>query len=445
LRPHQVDGIEWLERVKRGLLADSPRSGKTAQLLLAADGPTLVIAPSDLREGWRTQHALWRPDLDMTFTGFASIAQRAPNAHGHMRKTVPILKPDYRRAWGTVIIDEAHMVVNPKANWTGAIKTLKSERLYLATGTPIPNWAHELLMPLRLLFPSDKRFTNKQRWLETWFQLWQPPWGGQQIVFTNGNDGLHHGLTWPDFWQGNGLDGFNGHMLQRDVDLGVPFTETVIEVDMTPSQAKAYRELKRDYITWIDTTGDEVSAWSDGGLHVKLAKCATGLESLTDGSASGSGKFAVLSNLLLESPRSPTLVFCHFRSTVTAVAALAVKLGVRVVEHHGGVTIDARDDAKAAFQRGDVDVLVGTIDTLALGKDLSAARTEVFVEHSWVPWKNDQVIKRAMIHGKTAPVSIFHLWTRGTVDTGMRARVAGKSAQQVNALTAREFRSVIDG
>jgi hypothetical protein len=109
------------------------------------------------------------------------------------------------------------------------------------------------------------------------------------------------------------------------------------------------------------------------------------------------------------------------------------------------VSRDGRAQVKASFQAGDIDVVVGTIDTMCMGHDFSRARTEIFVEHSWTPWKNEQVIKRAMIHGKTSPVAVFHLYTKGTVDTGMRARVAGKSEHQVNALTAREFRAVIDG
>lgn len=445
LKPHQIEGIAWLTKTKRALLADSPRSGKSAQLLLAAEGPTLIIAPSGIRDVWVEQVKTWRPELDITFVGFASIARRVANAQGHKRIAEPIPRDEYRREWGTVIVDEAHNVVNPKANWTGAIKSLKSERLYLATGTPIPNWAHELLMTLRLLFPGDRRFTNKENWLDRWFQRWQPPWGGPMIVRTdNGNQGLHHGITWQDFWLGNSLDGPDGHMLQREVDLGVPFTETVIDVEMTSTQDKAYRELKRNYVTWLEGVDGDVSAWSAGDLHVKLAKCATALESLAEG-AKGSGKFDVLIDKLREAPRSPTVVFAHFKSTVRAITDLAVSLGLRVGMINGDVAVPDREHIKVAFQSGELDVLVGSISTLAEGHDLSRATTEILVEHSWVPWKNDQVIKRAMIHGKTAPVSIFHLWTAKSIDVGMRTRVAGKSEQQVRALTAREFRAVIDG
>ncbi len=444
LKPHQVEGIEWLRRVGRGLLADSPRSGKTAELLLAAEGRTLVVAPPDLQDTWTTQRQMWRPDLDLTFVGYQSIAAREPNAQGRMLRTTDYPRKDLREQWDTVICDEAHQLVNTKAHWTQAVAHLRSDRLFLATGTPIPNWATQLLMPLRLLYPGDRRFTNRRRWEDRWFDTWQPPWGGIKVVPPDPEaPGPRKGVTWGEFWLANGLDGPEGRMLQRDVELGVPFTEETIEVDMVPAQRKLYKALKRDYIAWSEQN-EEVSAWSSGGLHTLLWKASTGLESL-DLQAKGSGKLDTLARLLLDAPRSRTLVFCHFRSTTLACAELARSLGLRVGVIHGGVPKRDRPAIRAAFQLGELDVLVGSLSTTAVGHTLSGASTEIFVEHSWTPWINDQAIKRAMVMGKTSHVHVFHLWTRGSADTGMRETVKGKASHQLAALTARQFRSVIGG
>jgi len=440
LRPHQVEGVEWLRSHGRGLLADSPRSGKTAQLLTAAEGETLVVAPPFLESTWLEQHALWRPDLDMTFVGYASVAKRVPNAQGHLRNTIPAPKSELAKHWDTLICDESHSLINRKANWTQAVAKIKSDRLFLATGTPIAHWAQDLLMTLRLLYPGDRRFTNYQNWINRWFDVWLPPWGGIKI------GDLKPELSWEEFWFENGMDGPDGRMLQREVDLGVPYTEQSIEVEMTPSQAKFYKKLKADYLAALPD-GGEVGAWSDGGLHTKLAQASTGLACLGDGGPvlPGSAKLQVVRDLLPESRRSPTLVFCHFRETGQLIHNIATDLGLRSGLIRGGVAGADRDDIRRRFQNGELDVMVGTLATVAVGLEFSRASTEIFVEHSWTPWKNDQALKRAMVIGKKSHVHVVHLWTKKTVDTGMRSLIGDKTEQQIKALSAREFRETLDG
>jgi len=433
-------------------LADSPRSGKTAQLLLAAEGRTLVVAPPFLEATWQEQREIWRPNLDFTFVGYQSVARRAPNKQGKMLRTEPYPKAEFAGKWDTLICDESHNLTNMKANWTQAVARLDYDRLYLATGTPVAHWVHDLLMTLRLLYPNDRRFTNKSMWLKRWFKMSPNPFSKSMepyIPVGDPNNGLLDRYTWEQFWYENGLDGYEGKMLQREVDLGVPVTEQVIEVPMTTSQAKLYKQLKKDYVAWTEH-GTEVSAWSDGGLHTKLLQCSTGTEVLEDTPAlamlgAGSGKLSVVRELLPESRRSPMLLFCHFRGTARALAKLADQAGVRWGLIMGGVANAERDRLRHEFQAGNIDVLIGTVSTVAVGLTLSRAATEVFVEHSWTPWKNVQARQRAMVLGKTSPVHIIDLWTKDTVDIGMRETVETKTEQQIKSLSARDFRAMLDG
>ena len=111
----------------------------------------------------------------------------------------------------------------------------------------------------------------------------------------------------------------------------------------------------------------------------------------------------------------------------------------------GGVANAERDRLRHEFQAGNIDVLIGTVSTVAVGLTLSRAATEVFVEHSWTPWKNVQARQRAMVLGKTSPVHIIDLWTKDTVDIGMRETVETKTEQQIKSLSARDFRAMLDG
>jgi SNF2 family DNA or RNA helicase len=450
LKDHQTDGIAWLQRVGRGLLADSPRSGKTAQLLIAAEGRTLVIAPPFLEGTWREQCELWRPGFDYRFVGYNSVAQRVPNDKGRLLRTEPYPKSELRGPWDTVICDESHSLINRHADWTQAVSRIRTDHLFLATGTPIANWAQDLLMTLRLLYPGDKRFTNYKNWIERWFKMSLNPFSQSlkpYIPKGDPNNGLLDKWTWAQFWMENGLDGPDGRMLNREVDLKVPFTEQDINVNMTTAQAKFYKDLKKDYLAWLPS-GEEVSLWDTGGLHTKLLQASTGLETLGEPvgpRTEGSGKLAVVRELLSEARRQPTLLFCHFRRTADALEALAKQMNLRVGAIHGGVAYPIREKLRHQFRDGELDVLVGSVGTVSLGLNLARATQEIFVEHNPVPWRNDQAMKRAFELGKIAHVHIVHLYTKDTVDIGLRRIVQGKTNQQIQAMDAREFREIIDG
>jgi SNF2 family DNA or RNA helicase len=232
-------------------------------------------------------------------------------------------------------------------------------------------------------------------------------------------------------------------MLQREVELGVPFTEETIEVDMTAAQKKVYNKLAKDYVAWTEGN-EEISAWSDGGLHTKLMQVSTGLELLVE-NEKGSGKFDVLSQLLDDAPRSPTLVFAHYRESAQIAYDLARSKGLRAGLIRGGVSYAERTDIEKRFRDKELDVVVGTLDTVATGLNLANACTEIFLEHGWSPWVNDQAIKRAFEFGKKEHVHVIHLYTKKTVDIGQRKLVANKSSHQVKGLKAREMRGIIYG
>jgi SWI/SNF-related matrix-associated actin-dependent regulator of chromatin subfamily A-like protein 1 len=64
LYPYQEQGAEWLTPRSRGLLADPPGLGKTAQALMALppNAPVVVVCPAVARSVWVGETRAWRPD-----------------------------------------------------------------------------------------------------------------------------------------------------------------------------------------------------------------------------------------------------------------------------------------------------------------------------------------------------------------------------------------------
>jgi SNF2 family DNA or RNA helicase len=452
LMPHQKTGVTFLKQTPRALLADEPGIGKTAQALLAAVPPVLVVTPAMLSGVWADEVALWRPEWtedDWTWISYSSLCERVTAVAESGRKTSKALdraKWQLReREWGTIVYDEAHYLKSRKAKWTKAALGLRSERMVMLTGTPIPNWSHELYVLLRLLHGvKDVDYRSYWRFIETWFTWWNPPWGdGRQREI----GGLKGGLTWEDFAVGTGLDKLMLRRLRNDVlkDLP-PLTEQTILVKMGPAQRKAYNELKKDYYTFVEEAGEEVAAFSDGGLYVKLAKMTTGIPVALElpTMQHGSAKLDALRELLQEREGSPVVVFCHFRATAACCVDLGICEGRKVGLIMGGLAQAERDETLTAFSVGELDMMVGTYGAMSEGiNKLVAADTAIMIEEQWRPDKMDQAIRRLHRIGQKRPVSVIHLITEDSLDQNIRSLRFAKEGQQIATLRAAEFASLL--
>lgn len=413
--------------------------------------PVLVVAPAMVINSgtWDDEIARWTPDLDVTQVPYSSIAQRSTNGRvPRDQNGFPMtpLKPEYRRRYGTVILDEVHYIKGRKTSWANAILELRALNIEQATGTPIPNWAHEAFMPLRSLYPDKARagheFGSYWRWANEWFQVNEKSYRKGQVSREVGD--LRSDRTWEEFREANWGDRFL-RRLREDVlkDLP-PLTMQEWKVPMAGEQLKIYKRLKKDFVAWLDS-GAEIAAWSEPGLLVKLAKLSTGIEVL-DPKHTGNptGKIKALGEILWSRSRQ-TLVVAHYRDTVEACARASRDVGKRPAMIHGGVSMAERTAAIRAFQNGEVDTLCASIVMIAEGMTLhqGGADTVIRVERTATPSKNDQVIRRLHRIGQLRPVHCIDLVTPGSYDSKQNKMLARKTDQQMRAMGEAEFRELV--
>lgn len=429
LYPFQVDGVEFLLNNPRAILADEPGLGKTYQALVAARGATLIIAPAAFKNIWSDAIEECQQLLDPGVS-FTIVSYHQVNGKSESGKLTDYLKPELNKPWSTVIIDESHHLKNRKTKWTVAIFKLKTDRLYLLTGTPIPNWSHELYCLLRLLFPGDKRFTSYWRWVGTWFEAKDNPWGGQTI------GKLRDDKTWEDFAVDNGLTTHYLRRLRDDVlpDLP-PLREQTIVVDMLPKQKAVYNRVKKSNRAILES-GHEILAWSTGGMYTKLHKLSTGVEVEDPSSKPCSNKLSILRELMVDRVSDYTLVVCRFNSSVDAVCRLMDDLGISSVRVSGSVSDSDRELAVSSFQAGKVGVMVATIDTIAEGYTLTKADCVIFVERHPRPSKNEQTRRRIHRIGQVRPCLQIDIVTANSVDTKLVDLLSRKTDNQMAVLGA---------
>ena len=445
LRPFQVEGVRFLREAGRGFLGDEMGLGKSAQLIGASEGDTLVVAPSMVLQGgtWVDEIGKWADDPGRFQT--VPYTQLAPARSAKLKK-------EYARPWGTVIFDEAHYLKGRGTLRTQVGQSLaaRAERVYLASGTPIPNYAHELFTLLQILYPHESgpgaRFGSYWRWIGEWFEMAPTRHSKYNVGGLKGcvsecqlRDPLDPCEHFQRFAAGN-MAGKFLRRLRSEVLPELPgLTERTVSTKMGAGQRAAYRSMKKDMVAEVN--GEMVVAWSQSSKHVRLDMLTTGLSMLGESvDPADDGKLDRLRvDLLSRAGGPPTLVMAHYRQTVEACLGVAQGLGLRAALVHGGTPGPERTKAVRAFQKGKLDVLVGSLETLSEGVTLIEADMVIFVEKSWKPSRNEQALYRVHRLGQTKPVTSLDYVTPQSIDVGKREMLATKTDHQIRALTAAEI------
>lgn len=500
LRPYQETGVTFLREHPRAYLADDPGLGKSRQLVEASVGKTLILAPAMILDSgtWRNEVNRWADDPSrFTYVPYTSLCRRETtpgpflyealaattdvyeepavlddyedspdfgrllpgyrpllDAKGnHKRKrpsvrVVPEPRPEYFQEWDTIICDEAQLLKGRKTSWVEALRILSkmTDRLWLASGTPISNFAPELFAPLQLLYPhlcgKGQKFGSYWRWIGRWFHVGESKHGGEHAKVVG--DLLHcypeclNRPAWDPcehyqrFFQ-ESLGDLYIQRLRDDVLTDLPPLEMqTILTPMTKTQGIQYRKMKKDCLAH-NLDGNYEVAWSKGASHVKLDKIATGLGIFT-GSIEESGKLEQL-RFDLSERTYPTLVVAHYQDTVSACTEVARQCGKKAEQIDGRTNKADRLAFVEAFQAGELDVLVGSLETISEGLTLTAADLVIFVEHSWKPSRNQQALRRVHRLGQTRPVTAYDYVTPKTVDEGKRELLATKLDRQIRHLS----------
>jgi SNF2 family DNA or RNA helicase len=405
---------------------------------------------------WDDELAKWAGERAAHFT-IAPYSMLNAREKTGKSGTAPVrkLRPEFQGHWDAIIVDEAHYTKGRSTSWTWAVEQLAKNANYVLqmTGTPMPNWAHELFTLLRVIWPDEAkgggRFGSYWRWVEEWFKVSPSPFSqtGQVI-------GDLKACTWAcrdsDQWnpcehyrtftQANLGERFLRRL--RDECLDLPeITTQLVRVEMNAAQKRLYKQLKTELVAVTDS-GVELVAWSNGAKQVILDRITTS-DWLVDGGGDPKGGKLDQLRFDLATRSRPTLVLAHYRSTVEACVAVATSTGATAQAVHGGVSEAVKAKAVADFKAGRLDVLVGSLETLAEGLTLTAADMAIFVEMSYKPSRNEQAKYRVHRMGQTRPVTIREYVTVGTVDERKRKLLAEKTDQQMRVLTAAQFRELV--
>jgi hypothetical protein len=180
LRGYQAEGVAWLRFLQtvglHGALCDSMGLGKTLQALVAIalahedskmSGKfpvSIVVCPSSVVGHWVAEIRKFFPNVLPATALMGNAKQRSKCWSDGERgisvvvTSYSVLRSDLERLrmpnWEYCVLDEGHLLKNPKTATARAAREIKSRHRLILTGTPVQNRVSELWATFDFLMPN---------------------------------------------------------------------------------------------------------------------------------------------------------------------------------------------------------------------------------------------------------------------------------------------------
>lgn len=470
LFPHQRAGVKFLATARRALLADEPGLGKTAQAIrtlrhLQNQGeqvfPALIVCPNTLKKNWAREFKKWWPEngpkvqvingtpaqrrkqfddeeadvfvinweslrTHSRLAPYGSIAlARCIGCGGHDERVSEnkcevhpreLNKIDFK----AVIADEMHRSKDPKSKQSRALWSATGDadiRLAL-TGTPIANNVLDLWAILHWIAPEE--WPNKTKWIDRMVNTMLNAFGGMMVL------GVKPQMEEEFF---SAINPRMRRMLKSRVLPWLP--EMMFErrdVEMSPKQAKAYKQMRDDMIAELEN-GDAVVAPSVLTQTTRLHQFASSFAEMVVDENTGEQKAILAEPSCKVDALMDDIKSGDFGDDSVAVAAvsrqlielLSARLTKEKIEHGlitGAQTADERQKAIDDFQEGRTKWILFTVQAGGVGVTLTRARRLVMLQRPWSLVDHKQALDRIHRIGSEIhdSVVVMDYVTEGTIE-----------------------------
>ena len=449
LREYQLEAIEYISSLDSCLLVAPMRVGKTAIILstIPEHSKVLVIAPATIRDAriWENEAERLGRVYDFTVISFNAmndteywsvkkpICPYSNNCelkvseclHKKRKRNSKRAQNKYLQEWDYVVLEEEHGTSGRKSTWASAVVEIAKygKKRIALTATPIRRATHELFVVLQFLFPDEAkaggRFGSFWRFVSTYFGVTE-----EVVQNADGKDVYRAGkavkqkvigdlrVPYDQFLN----DCFRGHFYAiAETARYNPQKIVNVNIKLNRINLAAYYKLMHEWK--LDLQANPVECWSEPELRVNLMKCASDIY-LLDQTQEPGGKVLWLmkyGHRCIEKQKKG-VVLGYYRSTTAALIHMADELGWDYTTYYDANTNKVNNDNLAAFMAGKYQFLIGSVDKIAEGKNLSISDTMVIVEQSQDPIKNQQLKQRLRMIDSDKETVVCILITQDTKD-----------------------------
>ena len=457
--PYQTVGVGFLKLLNyRGIVGDDMGLGKTVQALAAiiVDPqellPAAIVGPAIVFTNWQKEISRWLPAVPIwpmnertspaPPKGFKGIIVTKYSTVGHQLDNILSASPRY------LIVDEAHRIKNPQAQQTQAVTALSEQvsHVVLLSGTPIKNNVVELWNLLGTVDPED--YGRKNDFEDEYATTEEFNVRGRHVRKITGAKNTEQLKT--------RLKCLMIRRLKEQVAKFLPDkTRQYIEVDVEPKAMKEYVKAEKDFANWVEVETDRRTAaaiaeaeaegaGSGPGGKLTARERAEVMNEASDAVARavanealvkvgylrrlvGRMKIPAVLEIIMDFVENevPIIVFGVHKDVIDGLSAGLESAKVRFGVIDGGVPANERGDIVEAFQRGQIDVIIGS-EAMKEGVTLTRASNVVFAERFWTSADEEQAEDRAHRIGQKNAVTITFPEVPKTIDERLHAIIDTK-------------------
>ena len=410
---HQEEGIEFLLKNKKCILADDMGLGKTLQSIVAAleiDAErVLIVCPSSLKINWmreiqnfcedvsiiKGKH--WDPDRFTIINydilkNFHTIEERGKKyEEWELRREIVEFNPDL------IILDEAHFVKNHKSIRGKILKDISKkfspERIWLLTGTPIANRPMDYYNLLSIIDCSVAN--NWVHYARTYCEGMRFKKGGRYIWVTKGASNLKELSSKT-----------KRTVLRRKKEdvLDLP-DKLITPVYLELQNTEGYKNVWNEYLAQRKKDGKKGNPARDL-VEMTLLRTFIAMETVP---------YTIEKTEEALELGKKTIIFCNFNDEMDSLISY---FGEKAVCIRGGMSDKQKQHAVDRFQEDEsCMVFIGQIKAAGVGITLTAAEIVIMNSLDWVPGNHEQAEDRAYRIGQNKTVNIYYMLIDETIDT----------------------------
>jgi non-specific serine/threonine protein kinase len=329
-----------------------------------------------------------------------------------------------RYEFSYVVLDEAQNIKNPAATTTKAAKALRCRNRLALTGTPTENRPMELWSIMDFLLPGYL--------------------GSQDFFRNNIERPIMEGGTATQVAQmlNAKTRPFILRRLKADVEKELPpKIESVLHVDMTPSQKQLYgqilAEVRPKVFDAVKKKGIQGASVSILAALLRLRQVCNhpnSIDALSELPGFDSGKFNLLKDLTTEALEAgrKILLFSQFRGMLSLIRSWLDEVGTQYL-YLDGTTRNRQELIDQFSQDESVRLFLISLKAGGAGLNLMAADTVIIYDPWWNPAVESQAVDRAHRIGQNKTVSVYRLVTEDSVEQKIMS-LKSKKSKLVDAL-----------
>ncbi len=424
LRPYQVEGVYWLERLRlmylNGILADDMGLGKTLQAITAITqnreknraAKTLIVCPTSLLYNWKEEFHKFNPKLrPIVIDGIPQQRKKLLSNLESVDITITsytLLQKDidlYKEIpFSYAILDEAQHIKNRSTRNAKSVKLIQAAHRLILTGTPVENSLEDLWSLMDYLMPgflsSYDRFTEK---------------------YVRTPSALQQGQT--DYLRKK-ISPFILRRMKSDVlqDLP-PVSEITYHCQLSPTQEALYRSYaasaRNELTKLVERDGfDKVQIHVLATLtRLKQICCHPAIFAKEKAEPGDSAKYDMLLELLqtLVSGGHKTVIFSQYTQMLQIMREDFQQRGIPF-SYLDGASKNRLEIVKEFNDNPHIPVFLLSLKAGGTGLNLVGADTVIHYDMWWNPAVENQATDRVHRLGQKQSVSAYKLITLGSIE-----------------------------